>query len=92
MMYFILFFFRILYKQFIYSKQQHRQTPYKHKGSDAETRRWLAGALGLWGSGGGRLCFPASCGQREAKCSSGRRGAWLRPRAKGTRSSGLIQV
>lgn len=33
-----------LYKQFIYSKQQHRQTPYKHKGSDAETRRWLTGS------------------------------------------------
>lgn len=53
-MYFILFFFRILYKQFIYSKQQHRQTPYKHKGSDAETLRWLGpwgpGALGAGGS------------------------------------------
>lgn len=81
-----------LYKQFIYSKQQHRQTPYKHKGSDAETRRWLAGWLGRWGAGGGRLCFLVSGGQREAKCSSGRRGACLRPRAKGTRSSGLIQV
>ena len=36
-----------IYKQFIYSKQQHRQTPYKHKGSDAETRRWLTVDLRL---------------------------------------------
>lgn len=36
-----------LYKQFIYSKQQHRQTPYKHKGSDAETQRWLTVDLRL---------------------------------------------
>ena len=45
---FTFLFFFFLYKQFIYSKQQHRQTPYKHKGSDAETRRGLAGALGLF--------------------------------------------
>lgn len=44
---------------------------------------WLAG-WGALGAGGGRLCFPVSGGQREAKCSSGQRGACLRPRAKAT--------
>ena len=54
-----------------------------------------AGWLGLWGSGAlgaGGSAFLRRAASGRLSAAPGRCGACLRPREKGTRSSGLIQV